>query len=204
MKKLILFDFDGVLFDSEKNMKISWESVMKKFLIKKNFKQYKKFIGVPFRQILLNLNIKLQHKEIENHFQNNSIKHINKIKPFPGVIKTLKKNKNQKILFGIWTSKHKKRVDKVLKKYGLKFDLLLTPQKKIRGKPYPDQIKRCLKKLKISNKCVTFVGDMKSDKIAAKNANINFIFASYGIGKLQGKNTIKVKKFERIFEIIKL
>ena len=44
---------------------------------------------------------------------------------------------------------------------------------------------------------------MKSDKIAAKNANINFIFASYGIGKLQEKNTIKVKKFERIFEIIK-
>ena len=130
MKKLILFDFDGVLFDSEKNMKISWESVMKKFSIKKTFKHYKKFIGIPFRQILLNLNIKFHHKEIENHFQNNSIKHINKIKPFPGVIETLKKNKNRNFIWYLDIETQKK-VDKVLKKYNLKFDLLLTPQKKL-------------------------------------------------------------------------
>ena len=35
MKKLILFDFDGVLFNSKKNMKLSWQEVMKKFFIKK-------------------------------------------------------------------------------------------------------------------------------------------------------------------------
>ena len=28
--KLIIFDFDGVLIDSKKNMEISWESVKKK------------------------------------------------------------------------------------------------------------------------------------------------------------------------------
>ena len=48
MKKLILFDFDGVLFDSKKNMEISWQRVMQKFQIKKNFSHYEKFIGLPF------------------------------------------------------------------------------------------------------------------------------------------------------------
>ena len=204
MKKLILFDFDGVLFDSEKNMQLSWNAVMKKFFIKKNFAYYKKFIGLPFKKILLNLDIKSRHKEIEEYYQKNSIKYLNMIKPYPGVIKTLERQKNKRVLLGIWTSKHKKRVDKILKKYDLRFDIILTPQKKIRGKPYPDQVKKCLKKLKLLNKYVTFVGDMKSDKIAAKNANINFIFASYGFGKLKEKNIINVKKFEQIFKIIKI
>ena len=34
MKKLILFDFDGVLFNSKKNMEISWKAVMKKYSLK--------------------------------------------------------------------------------------------------------------------------------------------------------------------------
>ena len=36
MKKLIIFDLDGVLFDSKKNMEISWKNVMKTYKIKKN------------------------------------------------------------------------------------------------------------------------------------------------------------------------
>ena len=42
MKKLILFDFDGVLFNS-KNMKLSWQEVMKNFY-KEKFNQYEKHI----------------------------------------------------------------------------------------------------------------------------------------------------------------
>ena len=36
--KLILFDLDGVLIDSEKNMKTAWQEVRKKFNIKVKFK----------------------------------------------------------------------------------------------------------------------------------------------------------------------
>ena len=50
MKKLILFDLDGVLFNTIKNMELSWNEVMKKFLIKKEFNQYKKYIGYHLKK----------------------------------------------------------------------------------------------------------------------------------------------------------
>ena len=203
MKKLILFDFDGVLFDSKENMELSWHAVMKEFSIKKNFSNYKKYIGLPFREILLKLNIKHKHKEIEDFYQKNSIKYLNKIKPYPGVIKTIKRKDSKDFFLGIWTSKHKKRVDRVLEKYGLKFKILLTPKKGIKGKPYPDQVIKCLKNLKLSNKNVTFIGDMESDRTAAINSKINFIFATYGFGKTKKKNTVKLSSFDKIFRIIK-
>ena len=41
-------------------------------------------------------------------------------------------------------------------KYNLKFDLIIAPKKGIRGKPYPDQVIKCLKSLNILNKNVFF------------------------------------------------
>ena len=57
MLKLIIFDLDGVIVDTEKNMRHSWEYVKKKYKINKNFTDYKKKIGLPFQDILEELNI---------------------------------------------------------------------------------------------------------------------------------------------------
>ena len=47
-KKIFIFDLDGVLINSKKNMENSWLVVRKNFLIKKTFKDYEKFIGLKF------------------------------------------------------------------------------------------------------------------------------------------------------------
>ena len=80
----------------------------------------------------------------------------------------------------------------------------MTPEKGVKGKPHPDQVKKCLKSFKMSNKDVFYVGDMDIDRIAASNAKINFIYASYGFGKLKkiNKKVTKIKKFENIFKTI--
>ena len=57
MLKLIIFDLDGVIVDSEKNMRHSWEHVKKKYKINKNFNDYKKKIGLPFKNILKEIKI---------------------------------------------------------------------------------------------------------------------------------------------------
>lgn len=202
MKKLILFDFDGVLFNSKDNMKLSWQDVMKKFSIKKNFFHYKKYIGLPFKTILTKLHIRINSSKIEDYYQSRSVYYLNKIKPYPDVLQTIKNYDSNQFIIGIWTSKHKRRVDKILKRHNLNFDVILSPKKGIKGKPYPDQVRKCIKKLKIKNKNVFFVGDMKIDMLAAKNCKINFIFASYGFGKIKEKKLKKIKKFKNIFKII--
>tara|TARA_Y100000031_G_C8149673_1_gene351722 strand:- start:335 stop:952 length:618 start_codon:yes stop_codon:yes gene_type:complete len=202
MKKLILFDLDGVLFNSIKNMELSWNEVMKKFLIKKEFNQYKKHIGLPFKKILLKLNIKHNQSSIENYYQKKSLEYLHKIKPYPNVLKKIKNYDSKRFLIGIWTSKHRLRVNKILKKYNLKFDFIIAPKKGIRGKPYPDQVTKCLKSLNMLNKNVFFIGDMKTDREAAKKSKINFIFASYGFGKIKDKKLNRLSNFKDVYKIV--
>ena len=107
MKKLIIFDLDGVLFDSKKNMEISWKNVMKSFKIKKNFSQYSKFIGLPFEVILENLKIsKNDFNGISKFYNKISLKNQNKIKLYNNVRYTLKRLKKEKFKIGIVTSKN--------------------------------------------------------------------------------------------------
>ena len=49
----ILFDLDGVLFDTKKNMEKSWNDVNKNFNLKIKFEDYFSKIGVPFQKILM-------------------------------------------------------------------------------------------------------------------------------------------------------
>ena len=114
--KFFIFDLDGVLFDSKKNMKKSWNSVKKKHKINCSFESYFNKIGSPFDKILIDLNIK-PNKKISKTYQGTSQKYIDLIKPYPWVnINFIMLNK-KKIKFSILTSKDSKRSKFLLKKY---------------------------------------------------------------------------------------
>ena len=57
MKKLIIFDLDGVIPDSKENMRVSWNAVNKSLNLKISFKKYFDKIGMPFEDILKKLRI---------------------------------------------------------------------------------------------------------------------------------------------------
>jgi len=61
MIKLIIFDLDGVLIDSIKNMEFAWKSSCKKTNLTIPFKKYKRLIGLPFIEILKLLKIEKKH-----------------------------------------------------------------------------------------------------------------------------------------------
>ena len=89
MKKknqVIIFDFDGVLIDSKKNMEISWNKTKKKFHLNYSFKKYFKFIGKPFRDILVSLGVKKSFIQIEKNFIYESVKNFYKIKVYKDVL----------------------------------------------------------------------------------------------------------------------
>ena len=96
-KKLIIFDLDGVLIDSKKNMKTAWNSTNKKYKLNVKFSDYFKHIGKPFSSILKSLDIFSKIKLIEREYSKVSIKNFNKIKLFKNVKKFLtyyEKNNN--------------------------------------------------------------------------------------------------------------
>ena len=68
---------------------------------------------------------------------------------------------------------------------------MLCPTRNLIGKPSPKQINDTIKKFKITKKEIVYIGDMRVDKLTAKNAKIDYIHANYGYtGKLKTKYSI--------------
>ena len=192
--KLIIFDLDGVIIDSKKNMNYAWNYVKKKHSLKIEFNEYFKNIGLPFEKILLKLGIKKEQRKIFLSYSNESIKQIKEINLFKGVKQVLK-NLDKNYYLAILTSKDFNRTKIILKKFKLDFKYICCPIKGKKGKPNPWQITKLMKKLKIHRNNVFYVGDTQVDKRTAKNAGIKFIYAKYGYENIRStKYTINSMK----------
>jgi HAD superfamily hydrolase (TIGR01509 family) len=187
-KKLIIFDLDGVLIDSKKNMLSAWSLTNKNFALRISFDKYFSLIGRPFEEILKQLGIKKKIKLIKKSFSKESIKNFHKIKLYKNIRNLLNILKKKEFRIAIVTSKEKKRTIKLLDYFKIKVDFLQCPSKYLRGKPYPDQLLKAVSFFKLKKKDCVYIGDTISDLKAAQRAKIDFIFAKYGY-------KIGIKKF---------
>ena len=200
-KSFLIFDLDGVIFDSKKNMESAWNETSKKFKLNITFSSYFKKIGMPFLIILKSLDIK-PNKKIYQCFKEVSLKNIHLIRPYKDVLNQFKFLKKKKIKFSIVTSKDFKRSKFLLKKFKIQPCSIHCPDKKLRGKPFPDQLLYSLKKNKVKAKDACFIGDTKIDFLAAKRANITFVFAKYGYGKSNKLYKYQISNFKQIKQLI--
>ena len=200
VKKIFLFDLDGVLIDSKKNMEYSWKVVTKKYGIKISFNKYFENIGLPFIQILKKIKVDpIYFARFEKEYRFNSIKYLKHIKLYADVLHTLIELKKKKKIIGILTSKERVRTIRILKNLNIKVDVVMCPYKNYIGKPNPKQINEFLKKKKLLKSDLVYVGDMLVDKITARNANVDYIHANYGYS-----SNLKNKYFiNNISEILK-
>jgi HAD superfamily hydrolase (TIGR01509 family) len=197
----ILFDVDGVLFNTKRNMMASWNDVNKKFNLQIKFEHYFSKIGIPFQKILQKLKIKKNNASIEKYYKKKSVFYIKLIKIYPNVKDTIDNLIKNGYKIGVVTSKDKKRTLQLLKNFNLNISSIVCPSKSLRGKPYPDQILKALKITKTANNNAIYIGDSKVDYVAARKSNIKFIFAKYGYGKIKNekvstiKNLLELKKY---------
>ncbi len=203
-KKLIVFDLDGVLVDTKSNMKIAWNYTAKRNNIKIPFKKYFKFVGLPFKDIIINLKIDLKknnYQTIKKDFQDSSISNMSRVRCFENAKKVLLLLKKKRKKIALLTSKDYRRSKLLIKKFNFKFNLIECGSIKKKGKPDPFQMNLIIKRLKLDKKKTVYIGDMFADLKTAKNAKIDFIFAKYGYGKLPINKT--KFKINRLTDLIK-
>ena len=86
MKKLYVFDLDGVLIDSKKNMEISFNSLN----TGEPFKNYFQHIGKPFKDILTEMNLLADQDLLMENYNKASAENGDLITFYNGVEKHLK------------------------------------------------------------------------------------------------------------------
>ena len=181
--KSVFFDFDGVLIDSKPAMEIAWKSVQDNFNIRNGFPEYKKYIGLPFKNILMKLKINEELIPLvsDHYFQKTSQnKKLIELNPYAKEILNWLKSRN--INTGIVTSKDQIRTYELVELFNLNLDVIVTPELTQRGKPNAEPILYANKILKSDKENSLFIGDMKSDMLCAKNSKCKYLHYMDGYG----------------------
>lgn len=188
MKELIVFDLDGVLVDSKRNMEVSWNAVMERNAVRVPFENYFKHIGKPFEDIMEELDLSSNTNNIKKTYDLTSKSNIDMVKPFNGICDTIT-SLQARAKTAVVTSKSLDRTNEILKLFP-KFDYVCAPTKGLRGKPYGDQLQFAISMCKSTPEKSVYIGDMLVDKQCAENCGVDFIYAEWGYGDIECKNTI--------------
>ena len=212
--KAIIFDMDGVLTDSEPLHQKAELLVLKKYNIKVPLTEWKKFKGrtslAIFTYILKNFAKRpLRVQELISYEKNTYVKIASSsIKLFPGARLFIKRARKMFDKLALTTSGHRQSQKMVFDKFALHsfFDLVITVEDIVNGKPDPEPYLKTVKKLGISAARCLVVEDSVNGVISAKRAGCIVI----GITHTFSRNKLKkagadyiVRDFQEMSYLIK-
>ncbi len=216
MFKAVIFDLDGTLLDTISDISDSMNATLKKFNIKEyGIEDYKYLVGkgvdefinkiVEINNLDFNMTDKLKNSYLEEYAKRKSIK----TKPYPGIIKLLKRLNKNNVSLNILSNKPHYQVEEVVKKYlsDIEFDFVYGKKPKYPIKPNPTSIKEIIFKLNLDLKDILYVGDTNIDMKTAKNASLRSVGVLWGFRKedelRESGASYIVRTTEELFKVIK-
>jgi len=188
MIKLVIFDMDGTLLDSSGAMTHSVNyvrNIMGLDVIDKTYVEHQ--LNQPDGDLpMLLYGTKEYTKEQQNLFRKHYLENLVAfIKPYDGTIGLLEYLKSKDISLGIATNAPDFFAKHMLEVCHLEdfFTSIIGANNVEKTKPDPQMLELLCKKNSVSISESIFIGDSIKDELAAKNANMEFIFADWGYGK---------------------
>jgi phosphoglycolate phosphatase len=218
-KELIIFDMDGTLIDSAPSLIYAINYTLKELGLEQiSQAEGKSYIGkgseVLIKRALVkdidynkynisNELFKKAHKIFLEFYGNN----LNaKTTLYDGALETLQALKSSGYKLSLATNKPHQFVEDMLKHFGIDiyFDLFLGASKNRNKKPHPDIILESIKVCNSTKSKAVMVGDSSNDMLAAKAANIDAIFVTYGYCSNPSdiEATLRVDKIDKILNYL--
>jgi HAD superfamily hydrolase (TIGR01509 family) len=180
MIKALLFDFDGLILETEEPQYLSWLEVYQKFGVAIPMEDYLSIIGTstpffdPYKYLDAAVGHKLDWDELEKRRQEHELELIKKNSPMPGVVGYLEDARALKLKMAVasssnrsWVEGHLRRLD--LLKY---FDCLVTRDDVKRTKPDPELFLKAAGLLGVQPHEAIVLEDSPNGILAAQAAGI--------------------------------
>lgn len=184
--KLLIFDFDGTLADSNEGIFETINYTLGRFgcdKISRNF--FETLVGMPlekqFETVLPEGKKSLVEKACSLYREQYKKICVKKTALFPHVKETLLFLKSKGLKMVIVTTKKTELVSTMLKALGISelFDFVVGGDMVSKDKPNPEGINLVIKKLNTKKEYIAMVGDSKFDVLAGKKAGIKTIAISH-------------------------
>lgn len=185
MLKLVIFDFDGTLANSEPGIHTVMAQVAQELqLTPAQVQQWQQMIGIPLPQQLRSLlpsevevdpwveRYRLISREVELHFQ-----------PFEGMQAVVETLVGAGIPVSIASSRPQQGILSIVAQWSwpLTFDPIITPTEVIHPKPHPESIDRILSHHHIDPEQALLIGDTSFDMEMAMRAGIPGWGVAWGV-----------------------
>ncbi len=189
--RLLIFDMDGVLIDSNHAWYEIFNDTLEHFEGKEiSREEFDRDVWAYDFDETAKKYFTADKKKILDYFDKKRDNFSSFVKIYPDVRETLKTLKEQGYVLSVATNTHKSLAKEILEEKGLLefFDLVLGGDDVTKGKPAPDILLLTLDELKMKKEDALFIGDTMLDEIAAEKASVHFL------GLRHGKNRIETLK----------
>lgn len=178
MFSLVIFDYSGVLVN---DLRVSWQAISRivEYYGKEpdNLEQFRRTIKHPYVEYFTGKGLTEEQAsgiKIVELYIDYYERHIDEVEVFPDVIETLSELSKMKLKLAILSQVPRKLIYEVLGRHGLidYFDPIFGFGDYKELKPRAGSVNAVLKKLKTSPRNAIYIGDMREDIIASKNAGV--------------------------------
>jgi len=185
--KLIIYDLDGVLIDSEKGILETFKAVLEELKLGYDEEKLRKLIGYSLPDILKKILPRNKQHLIEKASQLYRQKYIpiaiKETVLLEGVVETLSYIKSLNVKQSIATNKSAPEANQILKHLGILdyFDLLVGFFDVENPKPAPDMINLILEKFQVKPKDAVLIEDTLVGMTAGKDAGVHTVAVTTGV-----------------------
>jgi len=192
MKKAIIFDLDGTLLNTIKDINVSINKTLEYFGYKKlNIKKTKANVGYGSKELVRKVLPKNTTPDVRLKATNHYLETYSKVsgtyaKPYRGIMKLLETLKTSGYKLAVVSNKDDHLVSLLNEQlFENIFEITKGVKKGVERKPHPQMIKETLKALNVTKDEAIYVGDTEVDIRTAKNAFLDVVAVTWGFRSLE-------------------
>ncbi len=188
MKKLVIFDLDGTILYTAKDLTLAMNQMLEEFGFPKiTESETKKMIGngarlYVERALKREVPFELMEKCLSRYGRILAESRNENTRLYDGIYDLIKEVKKTGRKVAVLTNKPQDATDNVIKKYlnDVDFDIVMGQRDNVKCKPNPDAVLHILSSLNIEKKDAIILGDSESDFLVSVNAGIDCVMALWG------------------------